>query len=507
MSQKSEKQGNDGFKTRWGFIFAAMGSAIGLGNIWKYPYVAYESGGGSFLIPYLVAILVAGLPILILEFNIGSKFKSGSAPAAFKALSPKLEFIGWFQTMIAFIVPIYYSAVIAWVVYYLGASFTQAWGSDTATYFYSEVLTLGDAPTGPFSFGGFNLPLAGLITVVWIGCAITIYAGVQKGIERVNKFLIPSLLIMFAVVVIYSVTLDGATTGLQRFFAPQWDTISDGKIWVAAFAQVFFSTSICSGIMITYASYSPKKFDNNSNAIITGLGNSSVELAAGIGVFAALGFLATQSGVGVDDVAAGGPGLVFQIYPSILNELPAGIGTVVGVVFYLSLLFAGFSSLISLIEVVVAAVKIKFGVSRRKAAIVMCVIGYILSLLIVTNAGLYLLDVIDYFSNKIMWVISGIFEIVAVVAICVTAGATASLLGYGNQYTAIKISPKLLLGLLIIAGALLGYTFVQELIIAIKVPYEGYNNWFLIFWGWSIIAISFIAAIVLSIIKPKKEMS
>ncbi len=504
-----DKQSNDGFKTRWGFIFAAMGSAIGLGNIWKYPYVAYENGGGSFLIPYIVAILVAGLPILILEFNIGSKFKSGSAPAAFKALSPKLEFVGWFQTMIAFVVPIYYSAVIAWVLYYLGASFTQAWGSDSSTFFTSDVLNLSSAPSGPFDLGGLNIWLLVLITVVWIGSAITIYAGVQKGIERVNKILIPALLVMFAIVVIYSVTLDGATAGLERFFAPQWDTISDGKIWIAAFAQVFFSTSICAGIMITYASYTPKKFDNNSNAIITGLGNASVELAAGIGIFAGLGFLALQSGVGIDDVAQGGPGLVFEVYPAIISELPAGVGTIVGIVFYLSLLFAGFSSLISLIEVVVSAIKIKFNVSRRRAAIVMCIVGYLLSIFIVTNGGLYVLDVVDYFSNKLMWVASGIMEIIVVVVICIVTGATASLLGYGNNYTAIKIAPKLLLSLLIIAGVILVYTFIQEINVAVTKPYGGYDLSFLRVWGWFILAFSIVASIVLSVVKPrtKKEMS
>ncbi len=506
MATKQKKSSEDGFKTRWGFIFAAMGSAIGLGNIWKYPTVAYENGGGSFLIPYLVAILVAGLPILILEFNLGSKFKSGSAPAAFRALSPKLEFIGWFQTAISFIVPIYYSAVIAWVIYYLGAAFTQAWGSDASSYFYSDVLALSEAPTSAFSFGGLNVLLAVIITVVWIGAAITLYAGVQKGIERVNKILIPALLIMFAIVVGYSVTLDGAIDGLQQFFAPQWDKIGDAKIWVAAFAQVFFSVGICAGIMITYASYTPKKFDNNANAIITGLGNSSVELAAGIGVFAALGFLAQQSNLGVEDVVKGGPGLVFEVYPAIISQLPSGVGTVVGVVFYLSLLFAGFSSLISLIEVVVAAVKIKFGFSRERAAIFMCIVGYVFSILIVTNAGLYLLDVIDHFSNKIMWVVSGIIEVIAIIVVCVASGATASILGFGNKYTVIKIAPKILLGLLVVAAVILIYAFVQELITTIKVPYGDYNNSFLFVWGWLIIAVSVVFSILLSLIKSKREV-
>lgn len=506
MSEKNDKKSQDGFKTRWGFIFAAMGSAIGLGNIWKYPYVAYENGGGSFLIPYLVAILVAGIPLLILEFNLGSRFRKGSAPAVFKALSPKLEVVGWFQTLIAFIVPIYYSAVIAWVLYFLGASFTQSWGNDTASFFYTDVLNISSPPTGAFDFGGLNLPLVGLLVLVWVAAAVTLFAGVQKGIERVNKVLIPALLVMFAIVVVYSITLDGAVDGLQQFFNPQWDTIMNGEIWVSAFAQVFFSTSICAGIMITYSSYTPKKFDNNSNAIITGLGNASVELAAGIGVFAGLGFLAMQSGVGVDGVVAGGPGLVFTVYPAIISQLPAGVGTVVAVVFYLSLLFAGFSSLISLIEVVVAAVKIKFGVSRHKAALLMCAVGLAFSLLIVTNAGLYLLDVIDYFSNKLMWVLSGTVEVVAVLAVCVATGTIAKVLGYGNKYTAIRISPYLLTGLLFVAGVLLVYTFGQEAIVAITTPYGGYDSSFLGVWGWGIVGFAIVSSLVLSLIKPSKEV-
>ncbi len=503
---KKEKvsQKSDGFKSRWGFIFAAMGSAIGLGNIWKYPTVAYESGGGSFLIPYLVAILVAGIPLLILEFNIGNKFRAGSAPEALKRLHPKLEFIGWFQTLIAFIVPIYYSAVIAWIVYYLGSAFTQAWGNDTVTFFYGDVLQLADAPSGAFSFGGFNVFLAVLLTLVWLAVLVTVYVGIQKGIERINKIMIPTLLVMFALVVVYSLTLDGAVDGLQQFFAPQWDKIARGDIWIAAFAQVFFSTSIASGIMITYSSYAPKKFDTNANAIITGLGNASVELAAGIGVFAALGFLAIQNSSTVSEVVSAGPGLVFVVYPSILSELPGGIGNVVGVIFYISLLFAGFSSLISLIEVSVSAIKSKFSISRHKAAIIVCIIGYVVSMLIATKSGLYLLDVIDYFSNKIMWVASGIIEIIGVLLVCFITGATATILGHGNENSTIKLPPKFLATLLSIATVLLVYTFVQEVYTAITVPYEGYNQSFLNVWGWGIIAISVVITIIFTLSKSTK---
>lgn len=499
------KKGSDGFKSRWGFILAAMGSAIGLGNIWRYPVVAYSNGGGAFLIPYIVALLTAGIPVLILEFNLGNKFR-GSAPQIFRKINPKLEFIGWLQTFIAIIVPVFYSALIGWLLYYFAQAFTLGWGSDTGAAFY-DFLQISDVPETAFSLGGFNWLIVGLVVFVWLVTGFILYKGVADGIERVNKIMVPTLLFMYALVVIYSLTLEGATTGLQQFFAPQWDKLSDPSIWLAAYGQVFFSTSIAAGIMLTYASYTPKNSDLNSNAVITGLGNASVELMAGFGVFAALGFLAFQSGSSVNDVVSGGPGLVFAVYPAILNQLPPVIGPIVGVIFYLSLIFAGISSLISLVEVVIASLSEKFNVNRKKTVLVIVGVLGAFSLLIATPAGLYLLDILDHFINVYIWQAAGALQALLIVIILIVGKSLVDVLGHGNKSSAIKINPKFLATVLVITGCLLIYFIAQGLMQDINpdTVYEGYPAHMINVWGWGTVGLGILFAVVLSILPSKTK--
>lgn len=500
----NNKKGSDGFNSRWGFILAAMGSAIGLGNIWRYPVVAYQNGGGAFLIPYLVALLTAGIPVLILEFNLGNKLR-GSAPAVFRKLNPKLEFIGWLQTFIAIVVPIFYSAIIAWLIYYFFQAFTLGWGDNAEAAFYVDFLKLSDVPSSPFALGGMNWLVVGLLVVVWGITGGILYKGIADGIEKVNKVMVPTLLFMYGLVVIYSLTLDGAVNGLQQFFNPQWDKLSDPTIWLAAYGQVFFSTSIAAGIMLTYASYTPKDADLNSNAIITGLGNASVELAAGFGVFAGLGFLAMREGVGVNEVVSGGPGLVFSVYPTILNELPPVIGPIVGVVFYLSLIFAGISSLISLVEVVIAALSEKFNVNREKTVLVITVVLTAASLLIATPAGLYILDLLDHFINIYIWQASGAIQAIAVVALLFAGKKINEYLGHGNEHSVIKINPKFLACILVAVGTLLVYFIIKGAITDINpdTAYEGYPQYMIITWGWVVVGIGVLFATVLSILPSK----
>lgn len=498
MSEDTKKSSNEGFHTKWGFLLAAMGSAIGLGNIWRYPVVAYENGGGAFLIPYLVAIFTAGIPLLILEFNLGNKFR-GSAPLTFKKLHPKLEFIGWLQTFICFIIPIFYSAVIAWLIYYTFNAINLGWGSNPEAFYYDSFLQISAVPESVFGLGGINWLIAGLITAVWVITLAISLGGVHNGIERVNKIMVPSLLVMFAIVVIYSCTLPGASVGLQKFFQPQWSSLTDPKIWLAAYGQVFFSTSIAAGIMITYSSYTPKGSDLNTNAVITGLGNSSVELAAGFGVFAALGFLATASGVGVDDVVTGGPGLVFTVYPSILNNMPM-FGGIIGLLFYVSLLFAGFSSLISVVEVVIASIKSKFAISRTNAVLVVGIPLFVLSLLIGTRSGLYLLDIFDYYLNTLMWIPSGLIEIVGIILVVVILKRTKDVLCHGNLSSKLHIPATLEISLLSITAILLSYFTIKGVFDTFKQGYGSYPSFFTNFWGLGMFFLGIIIIIIMTLI-------
>ena len=361
--------------TRAGFILAAAGSAIGLGNIWRFPAVAYENGGGAFFIPYLFALLTAGIPLLIMEFSIGQKYR-GSAPLSFSRMNKKAEWIGWWGALVAFVISTYYSVIIAWAISFTTFSFNLSWGEDTEGFLFNDYLQLA----APGELGGFVPGVLVPLIIVWAVVLAILFAGVKKGIEIANRIFIPLLVVLFLIIVIYALTLPGAFDGLNAFFQPDFSKIMSADVWVAAYGQIFFSLSIAFAIMIAYASYLPKKSDITNNAFIVGFGNSSFELLAGIGVFATLGFMAGQAGVSIDEVVAGGVGLAFVVFPQIINELPM-LNGVIGFLFFGSLVLAGFSSLISISEAYISALIDKFKISRTKAVLFGGGLSAIISLL------------------------------------------------------------------------------------------------------------------------------
>jgi neurotransmitter:Na+ symporter, NSS family len=395
--------------SRYGFILAAVGSAIGLGNIWRFPAVAYENGGGAFFIPYLVALLTAGIPLLILEFTIGHKYR-GSAPLSYFRLNKNAEWLGWWQVFVAFVISTYYAVIIAWALKYSVYALNLTWGDKPSDFFYGDVIKLSATPG---VLGGLVPGVVIALIIVWAVALLVLYKGIAKGIERFNKIFIPALVIMFLFIVIRAVTLEGASLGLNTFFTPNWEAIGDGKVWIAAYGQIFFSLSIAFAIMVTYSSYLPKKSDINNNAFITAFANSGFELLAGIGVFAALGFMAFQSGLPMNEVVKGGIGLAFEVFPGIINEFP-GMNRLFGTMFFLTLVFAGMTSLISIVETYVAALQDKFGISRTKAVLFGGGVASLISLLFATKGGLYLLDITDYFINTFGITLAGLVEVVLI---------------------------------------------------------------------------------------------
>ncbi len=241
--------------SRTGFLLAAIGSAVGLGNIWRFPYVAYENGGGAFLIPYFFALLTAGIPILILEFGIGHKFK-GSAPLSFRKISKNAEWLGWWQVFISFIIMMYYVVIIAWSANYIWFSVGLKWGKDTNTFLFSEYLHISN---GVWNFGGIQWPIFFTLLGVWVIIFFILFRGVKAGIEKASKVLMPLLAVIMILFTIRGVTLPGAVKGLNVLLTPDFSKIFDANTWVAAYGQIFYSLSVAFAIMITYSSYLPKK--------------------------------------------------------------------------------------------------------------------------------------------------------------------------------------------------------------------------------------------------------
>jgi neurotransmitter:Na+ symporter, NSS family len=486
------EQTREQWATRAGFLLAAIGSAIGLGNIWRFPYIAYDNGGGAFLLPYLIALLTAGIPLLILEYTIGHKFR-GAPPTAFLRLSKPAQALGWWQVAICFVIATYYAVIIAWAVRFTGFSIGQQWGDDPDAFLFSDFLQVADAPGMISSYvSGVAWPLI----AVWAITLVVLALGVQRGIERANKIFIPLLIALFAILVVRALTLPGAEVGLDALFSPDWSAIASGSVWVAAYGQIFFSLSIGFGIMITYASYLRRRADLTGSALVAGFANSSFEILAGIGVFATLGFMAVNAGTAVDEVATSGIGLAFVAFPEIISNMP--LGTVFGVLFFGSLVVAGMSSLISIVQVVVSAVRDRTGMGRVPA--VLCVGGATAVASVVlfpTGEGLYLLDAADRFINQYGIALAGL---VAVVVVAWLLRKLPMLQENANMTSAGPLGAWLRVTLGVITPVVLGWMMWDSLRAELAENYEGYPTWFLLVAGWGVAIGAIVVGIVLALL-------
>lgn len=475
-----------------GFILAAIGSAIGLGNIWRFPGVAYNNGGGAFLIPYIVALLVAGIPILLLDYSLGHRFR-GSSPAVFRRLGKRYEPLGWFHVAICFVIITYYAVVLAWAIRYTMFSVDLAWGTDTTTFFVQDYLRLSDPGFTTEVVAGVFWPLA----VIWVAATVVMALGVTGGLERANRIFLPLLAVMFLVLVVRALFLPGAAAGLTAFFTPNWAAIGSAKVWIAAFSQIFFSLSVAFGIMLTYSSYLPRRANLVPTAFVTGFANSSFELLAGIGVFSTLGFMAHQQGVGVGDLQGiTGVALSFMTFPQVISMMPGG--PLFGILFFGSLVLAGFTSLISLLQVVSAALQEKFDMSRRAAALTTTVITGILSVAIFsTTNGLNALDVVDKFSNEIAIVAAAILMTVLV-------GLVRRLLPtlrlHLNRTSTARVGKWWDAVVAFVNPAMLAVMFAATFVTLVRLDYGGYPRAFVAAFGWGAIGLMVLLTAVLTAI-------
>ncbi len=477
---------------QFGFIISAIGSAVGLGNIWRFPGVAYTNGGGAFMIPYLVALLTAGIPILFLDYAIGHRFR-GSPPLAFSRIKRWLESLGWFQVMICVFIAIYYAVILAWAASYFIFSFNLAWGDDTATFFTGSYLQ--NEPGVTLSFvPGVLIPLV----VIWAAAIVILALGVNKGVEKANMVFIPLLCVAFLVLVVRAVFLPGAVDGLNALFTPDFSKLTDPSVWVAAYGQIFFSLSIAFGIMITYSSYRKRKSNQTSPGLVVGFANSSFELLAGIGVFAILGFMAGQQGTTVGQLEGlTGPTLSFITFPKVISMMPGG--PLFGCLFFGSLLAAGFTSMISITQVISSAFQDKFLLSPRKSAVVTGVpLAIVSSLLFGVTSGLNVLDIVDNWANNVGIVFSAIL-------MCTVLfwwyDRKDELAYHLSALSTFKVKTIWKIMLTFVSPILLVFMFVQSVGSLITGGYGGYDNWMIGVFGWGQTALSVVLAVVLTLVK------
>jgi NSS family neurotransmitter:Na+ symporter len=474
---------------------AAIGSAVGLGNVWRFPYIAAKSGGGAFLIPFFIALFTAGIPLMILEFSLGHMSR-GSPPTAFaKVVGKKWEWAGWFTVFAPFLVASYYVVVISWCFSYMIYSLDLRWGANAEGFFLNNFLGITSAPG---ILGGIKIPvLIGLI-VIWLFVFLILYKGVGR-IGKVCLVLVPISTILLVIMAIRGLTLPGAIEGISYYLTPNFSALSNHEVWLSAYAQIFFSLSLAQGIMITYASFLPKKSDITNNAFITSLADAGVSFFAGFAVFSIIGYLSVSSGIGIDNLGLTGPHLAFVTYPTGISLIPVG-AAIFGIIFYMALLIVGLDSAFSMIEPISSSVNRKWGISKTKATAIVCIFGFFVSLVFATGGGIYLLELLDHFVANFALIIIGLVE-------CIVLGYVYRLYRLRQHVNKVSdfrigrwwdvlikfVTPTILIFLLTVA--------VYE---NIHVPYEGFPVWVILAGGVLPVVGIIVLSFVFMKIKGKK---
>ncbi|RZN38403.1 MAG: sodium-dependent transporter [Methanophagales archaeon ANME-1-THS] len=325
------------WSSRIGFLLAGIGSAVGLGNVWRFPYIAGQNGGGAFLIPYVISVVLLGIPLMILEFAVGRHFK-GSIVSSLKRIRKELRWVGMIVMIVSALVLSYYLVITGWTLAFF--LFTLI-----GTKLVFEDIT--QSYLSPVFFA-----------IVGVIMSVIVARGIGRGIEKTNKIMVPGLVLLLAVMVVYALTLPNAMDGISFYLTPDFSKLLDYSVWTAAFGQAFFSLSVGSGILLTYGSYLDERVSLESNTSIIAVFDTLIAFISGLVVFSIV--------FSFNFEPAAGPQLAFATLPLIFKEAPYGI--VLGGVFYLLLFFAALTSAISMLEVGVAVLIDETSMSRLKAA-------------------------------------------------------------------------------------------------------------------------------------------
>jgi NSS family neurotransmitter:Na+ symporter len=400
--------------SRLGFILAASGSAIGLGNIVFFSANAYKFGGGAFYVPYFIALLVIGIPVMILEFGLGHHTRRAFPEALHRTAGRKGEFVGWWALMNASFITLYYITILGWVIGMFLGAFGALWREAIPTPGFA-MDTLPNPHGYFFSMLSTWKPLI-FVLIVWSLNGFIVRRGAAT-IEGAVKVFVPLMWIFMIVLIVRGVTLHGGIQGVWLLFTPNFEVMKDPQVWQGAFSQIFFTLSLGFGVMTAYASYLPKNSDQTSNAMLTSFLNCGFEYIAGLAIFSILFAFAMVP-------QASTLSMMFFIVPQGISQMPGGDPAVMGfgLMFFLLLLLAGLSSSVSLVEGLACALIDKFHISRGRAITVFCVLGALGSCLFTLpqivnpglendgTLGLTLLDLTDHWAFSYGLLIVGLLE-------------------------------------------------------------------------------------------------
>jgi len=486
------------WSSRSTFILAAIGSAVGLGNAWRFPGLAAKHGGGAFLFVYLLAMLAVGVPMLMMEIAIGRHTRQG-APGAMRAVHKKAEPIGWIAVSNGFFICIYYAAVFAWVILmfcnsHQFAAFTG--NSEAASKLWMNLIKTTGTTSG---YTTISWGVLGCLLLAWAICYLCIRKGTTS-VGKVVKYTVSLPVLCLLILAIRGFTMDGAMDGLSKLFIPDWSALTKSTLWVDAIGQVFYSLSVAMAIMIAYGSF----LDNSSNiavdSLIIAFSDMLISVLAGVVMFT------TMAGVGMlDNMSASGISTAFIIYPQAIVNLTGipWLNAAFAYVFYFCLITLAVDSLFSIVEGVSTAVSDKFKFSKRRTTLTLCIIGAVIGLIYVTGAGLAWLDIVDNFINSYTLIFTGILEVI-VVGWCFR---TSKVLDVINKNTDKFRMPAWWFGLSIkfVAPVILSLLFVWNIITlfsggGIYGAADGYSLAANIIGGWLVMALSLISGFIVKYI-------
>lgn len=431
------------WSNKFQFVLACVGYSVGLGSIWRFPYLCYKSGGAVFLIPYAIIMVVCGVPMLYMELAVG-QFTGRGPIGALGRLCPLLKGTGLGSVVISFLMSTYYSVIIAWGVYYFFTSFrakipwddcSHRWNTkycwvpkpdsniSKPVYSQSPAEEFFDRKVLQISKGFEDIYVLRWELVACLICAwVLIYFAIWKSIKssaKVRYFTATFPFVIIIVLMIKSLTLEGASYGMKYFWKPKFELLLEAKVWVNAACQTFNSMGCAFGSMISFASYN--KYNNNilPDTLAVFFVNSITSLIVGIFAFATIGNIATEQGTTIEDVIDDGPGLIFVVYPQAMAKMPAP--QVWAVFFFFMLICLALNSQFAIVEVVVTSIQDGFPTWIRKnlmchevLVLIICVISFFCGIPNVTQAGIYFFQLIDHYAATISIMYLAFFEVIAI---------------------------------------------------------------------------------------------